>query len=250
VDDDERTPGGSRVFRHQAQPRKWQAPATTDGGAAVSAYLSPYLGEARTVLHEVLSDRIHLDVHIVPPTPERPSYVLYTSGMSDLPMETPVEARGMEYAELLISLPAEWPMPPNHVVVGGNHEPEPPGYWPIGYLKFLARIPHDYRTWLGPGHTIPNGDPPRNLAPDTGLCCWWLLAARQLPVESQIGTLPDGRRVHFLSVHALYESEMSFKLNEGSAALEDCYVRAGVSEVLDLKRPPFAPNRPLGRPQS
>ena len=29
-------------------------------------------------------------------------------------------------------------------------------FWPIQMLKFLARFPHEYKTWLGWGHTIPN----------------------------------------------------------------------------------------------
>lgn len=37
-------------------------------------------------------------------------------------------------------------------------------YDPIGSMKMLARLPHDYATWLGYGHTIPNGDPATALA--------------------------------------------------------------------------------------
>jgi hypothetical protein len=42
-------------------------------------------------------------------------------------------------------------------------------YWPIRLLKTLARLPHDYNTWLGWGHSIPNGDPAQPYAPDTSL---------------------------------------------------------------------------------
>jgi hypothetical protein len=30
----------------------------------------------------------------------------------------------------------------------------------IKTLRWLAHFPHTYKTWVGSGHTIPNGNPP------------------------------------------------------------------------------------------
>mgnify|MGYP000664765674 CR=1 FL=1 len=35
------------------------------------------------VFHELMSDIVHIDVHIVPPDENRPFYLLFTTGMSD-----------------------------------------------------------------------------------------------------------------------------------------------------------------------
>lgn len=61
---------------------------------------------------------------MIPPAVDRPFHVLVTSGMSDLAMTVP---EGMEFfrrAELMIALPADWP------IEGPRFEDEQ-GYWPI-----------------------------------------------------------------------------------------------------------------------
>lgn len=41
------------------------------------------------VYHEIASDIVHIDVNVIPPEGGRNYYVLWTSGMSDLPMDLP-----------------------------------------------------------------------------------------------------------------------------------------------------------------
>ena len=60
------------------------------------------------VFHELISDQVHIDLHWVKPTAERPFHTLVTSGMSNLPMTTPPGAEEVRYAELSICLPADW----------------------------------------------------------------------------------------------------------------------------------------------
>ena len=43
----------------------------------------------------------------------------------------------------------------------------PGGYWPYRMLKELARLPHEFDTFLWKGHTVPNGDPPQPYGPNT-----------------------------------------------------------------------------------
>ena len=38
------------------------------------------------------------------------------------------------------------------------------------WLKQLARMPHEYDTWLWTGHTVPNFDPPEPYDESTSLC--------------------------------------------------------------------------------
>ena len=54
----------------------------------------------------------------------------------------------LERAELMVTLPSDWE-------VNNNAEE---WYWPLRWLKILARFPLEENTWLGWGHTIPKGE--------------------------------------------------------------------------------------------
>ncbi|WP_262922976.1 suppressor of fused domain protein [Hymenobacter cellulosilyticus] len=63
------------------------------------------------MFHEIISDKVHLDVHVVDPSKDFPFYTLVTSGMSDLPMAVPEGEEEARYAELCVLLPSTWQMP-------------------------------------------------------------------------------------------------------------------------------------------
>ena len=73
----------------------------------------------------------------------------------------PEDAGAETRAELMIALPAEWKLADSQLE-------DERWYWPIRNLKALARLPHEYETWLGFGHTVPNGDPPEPYAARAG----------------------------------------------------------------------------------
>lgn len=52
----------------------------------IEAHIERHVGKISMVFHEVLSDIVHIDIHQIPPTDDRPYWTLVTSGMSDLPM--------------------------------------------------------------------------------------------------------------------------------------------------------------------
>jgi hypothetical protein len=234
---DERTPSGSPVYRHAAPPERTFTPAAepAETREELEAHIARHFGEPDNVLHEILSELIHLDVHLIRPTPERDHWTLFTTGMSDRPMSTPQGASKYQYAELMLKLPSSWPVDLLQVT------PPPPDleamYWPIRWLKQLARFPHEADTWLGFGHTLPNGDPPEPFVPETKLCAFLLLPPLGVPEDVQVAQLSDGRRVYLYVLHALHLEELNLKLNRGTDALLDAFDRAAVSEVLDLRRP-------------
>lgn len=230
-----RAPDGSAILRHQATPRGFEVPATTPCVEEIEAHIAKHFGKPTNVFHELVSDRVHIDVHFIPPGPGRNHWTLFTTGMSALPMSVPQGAEDYRYAELMISLPANWK------IDALSKKPPPKDlerwYWPVRWLKKLARLPHDFNTWLGTMHTIPNGDPPRPLAPETRMSGWMLLPPIMEDEEASYISLSDGRVVYLYFIHALHANEMDYKLKHGGEALLDKLAGVDASEILNVARP-------------
>ena len=239
----ETSPSGAPIYRHTEQePAPFElASGNLSTIEAVTAHIERHLGPVSGTLHEIVSDKVHLDVHIVAPSAEFPFYTLVTSGMSDRPMLTPDGASLAEappYAELCILLPPDWPLPgPGDGRSTAELFADENVYWPIRWLKTLARLPHEYHTWLGFGHTVPNGEDAEPLAGNTELGCLLLLTAISLPEEFQTLRLDPTKTVQFYTLFPLYREEMELKMNRGVDALLDGFIEQGVSDVVDLARP-------------
>ncbi len=222
---------GQPVYRHKDRKREFEfAIGDSENIERISDHIEEFVGPVATVFHELLSDLVHIDVHIVEPSPERNYYTLVTSGMSDRPMHAPEGAEELRYAELLIALPPDWPM-------GQEDWKKPDNYWPVWLLKFLARFPHEYETWLWGMHTVPNGDPPEPYSGNTELCAAMLLP----PIRTEEGfrelRIDDDKTIHFFAIVPLHQDELELKLKEGAEALFDGFDEHRVSELLDPSRP-------------
>jgi hypothetical protein len=228
---DEASPDGSQIFRHPARGREWEPAAAGDPEAvtAIEEHIARYFGAPETVWHELASDLVHIDVHVTPPSPDRPRYTLVTSGMSDLPMNVP-PVIDTPYAELMMALPPDWPLT-------AEAFRDEAAYWPVRLLKTIARLPHAYDTWIGPGHSVPNGDPPKPHAP--GVPFTGVLVAPVLRCEDAARTIvtSEGKHISLLALIPVHQAEMNLKLASGASVLYDAFDRAGVSEVLDPARP-------------
>lgn len=231
-DDDETvSKGGSKILRHTAQASGWTPPEHTseEWSEAIDAHLTKYVGETSFVFHEIVSDKVHLDVHIIPPGPGHPFYMLYTTGMSARPMTKPEGAPGSDYAELSILLPPTWEC--NEAGFKDDR-----WYWPVRWLKTLARLPHDYSTWLGFGHTVPNGDPARPFDASTKLA--GMLVAMSVTLEPEAHTISVGEEtVDLFTLWPLHADEMQFKLDHSAEALFDKFEEKQVSDIIDPGRP-------------
>ena len=224
------------TLRHQAVERGFRAAAEPDPVVreAFDAHVAGFLGEDYVVWHEIVSDTIHLDVYMWRPTPDRPFFTFVTSGMSDRPMNVPAGAaqEGVtDLAELVVRLPADWPVPQE-----GAAPWDDDSYFPIRWLKSLARLPSEYDTWLGFGHSIPNGDPAEPLTDGSALVGWVLLPPVTFPDEARSVDLPDGRRIDLFGIIAVTAAELDRKLSGGVTALFDGFDAHGVNEVLDVGR--------------
>lgn len=202
---------------------------------AIGEHVTKHIGPVTNVFHEVRSDFICLDVLVVGPSEHRPYNTLVTCGMSDRPMRVPLEDPDdlgripeLRLAELLLCLPPDWPLTPDAFRDEAN-------YWPVRWLKKLARLPHQMGGWLGVGHTVPNGDPPRPLAPGVGFAGWLVDEPVSFPPVLRKLRLAD-RVVNFYALVPLYPEEMDLKVRKGGAALGQMLDGAKVSELIDVNR--------------
>jgi hypothetical protein len=230
-DDIERSKSGAPVYRHQERDRDFELAFGHDKTIErIGAHIEKYVGKVDFVFHELLSDLVHVDVHMVPPTPERNFHTLVTSGMSDRPMSPPRDLAECRFAEMMICLPPDWPLSQEDFK-DDNH------YWPIRWLKTLARLPHEYNTWLWCSHTVPNGDPPQPFAGNTQMCCALILEPLLFDEGMATVQVRPGKTVQFLTFVPLYREEMQLKLDEGFDALIDHLEAGEVTELLDVQRP-------------
>ncbi len=222
---------GDPIYRYERRDEVWAPPNMEDSQIeSIDRHIEKHIGKISTVFHEIISDLVHIDVHQVPPTNERPYWTLVTSGMSDLPMRAPDGATEFAYAEVMLCLPKAWKM-------DQTDWKDEAHYWPIRWLKICARFPHEYKTWLSWGHTIPNGDPPEAYAGNTGFCCMMLGTPRT--VSTEFWTLPirADKTVRFFALYPLYRGEVDLKLRKGAEHIETLFDKMKVSEVLNLERP-------------
>lgn len=229
---EETSAGGSIIYRHEA-PESPPAYAEEDSAylELVTRHVETHIGPVRNVFHEIVSTHIHLDILVVDPTSQRNYYTLVTCGMGMHPMTVPEGAEAYRYAELMLCLPANWTLSD----AAFQHEEN---YWPIRSLKTIARLPHEYNTWLYLAHTIPNGNPAEPYADNTKLSGAIISVPSTVPAAREFFTLTaaPGKDVHFFSLLPLYKEEMDFKLNQGAETLFEKLEAAGIDELLRADR--------------
>ncbi|MEP7222077.1 MAG: suppressor of fused domain protein [Novosphingobium sp.] len=233
-DEPETSLSGSPVYRY-GKPVDWEYGEPTAFAEAIEAHVEKYIGPVKTVFHEVLSNQVHVDVLSVEPTDGRPFWTFVSCGMSARPMQLPDAAIGQAtpFAEVVISLPADWQFSSGAGEILGNHQ----GDYPISLLRYAAHFPHNYSTWLGAGHTIPNGDPPQPLSERTAMCGIMLTPVLGAAQEFNRLIYQGGQEISFLGVIPLYNDELDLKLRIGADELYALFDANGVSELYKESRP-------------
>jgi Suppressor of fused protein (SUFU) len=200
---------------------------------AITAHIERQVGRVHTVLHEIASDELHIDIHYVKSSLFRRFEVLVTSGMSALPMAVPDESNEPRFAEIVTVLPKGWPISKQAFADERN-------YWPIRLMKTLARLPYLDRTWLGYGHTTANGpigDDIRPYAEGTELCAAVLLPSTSLGEDFWCMSRSHAPDIFFWAAIPLHRTELEFKLEHGIDALLELFDKNGVTDRIDPLRP-------------
>ncbi|WP_396600926.1 suppressor of fused domain protein [Algibacter sp. R77976] len=234
----EKSESGSPIYRYKdSDLNKFEGASGEPSIEEISDHIEKHIGDIHMVFHELISDQVHIDVHWVKPTEEKPFHTLVTSGMSDKPMHTPEDVEHRKFAELSICLPADWK-------VSETAFKDEKYYWPIRWLKYLARFPHELNTWLSFGHTIPNGDPAQPFFKNTELSSIILLPS--VVLGDGFHTLElENKSIDFYSLIPLYNEELNLKMRKGVDALFDGFDKYEVSDILILDRPNTAKRKKL-----
>jgi hypothetical protein len=208
----ETSAGGSVIHRYPGA--EWAPPQIGFASESTAKF-----AEARNQAYGRLFGKVHeVSISTLPRVPRidvhtyfragkdgREVCTLVTSGMSDLAMSLPSGAAAPRRTELIFycSEPAA-------------------GY--VETIRWLAYFPHDQKTWIGSGHTIPNGNPPAPFWGSAVLDTILLLPPivnrdRKLPEELTLGEDP----VHLLWVVPLSTAECNLKLARGTDAILELF---------------------------
>lgn len=182
-------------------------------------YIEENIGTFDEVFHEIYSPDIHLDIAVIKPTEERPYYSLVTMGAGAHQMNVPHEFKEyqLERCELVIDLPQSWDIKNN----------EEKWYWPMRWLKIIARCPIEQKTWVGYGHTFGNGECfDDSVSFDTIA----LTSILDQPLE-----MSNGNIIHFYHLIPLYPEELAYKQEKGNI---DAFLQIaeGLTTVVDIHR--------------
>lgn len=231
------TKGGDPIYRYKEPEKSFTlAIGIPEHIKAITDHIEKYIGKPAWVLHEILSDIVHVDIHVIPPRPDRNYYTLITSGMSQLAMTVPAGSEQWAYNELLLCLPPSWPLRDKDLENENN-------YWPLRWLRVLARFPHKFKSFLSVFHTIPHGDPPEPIASNTKFIGAMLAPPQLVPANFWRFRIHPELVISFLAVVPLYAEEMDFKLEKGGQKLFERFKKAQVTELLDLHRKNVATTR-------
>jgi hypothetical protein len=168
-----------------------------------------------------------VEVWIGPPTEDRRSVVIATSGVSEYAMsQSDSSAPGR--VEMLFELPRDWPFTKEEIGEDRHR-------WPIDWLRTVTGRVMTGKVALDQGHTVATDDRSEPLGPGTRMSA--ILFLRELRSFGRLER-SDGVEVTFLSLFPIYESELAFKEAHGVVALVKAFQSAGVSTRFDPQRPP------------
>ncbi|MGA2590050.1 MAG: suppressor of fused domain protein [Bryobacteraceae bacterium] len=225
VEQPETSPGGSVIHRYDRKVWSASRIGFTDESTAQFAEIRKqvykgFFGEPHSVFKEAIPLIPHVEVHAYYRGGKdgRAVCTVVTSGMSDLAMSVPAGAKTPRRAELIF------------------YCAEPKQEY-VETMRWLAHFPHDQKTSIGPGHTIPNGNPPAPFWGSSILDTILLIP----PIVMRDLTLPKelilrGDPVHFLWVVPLTTPECNLKLAQGVEAIFELFQQNRHPHVFDPNR--------------
>jgi hypothetical protein len=216
-----KAPDGSSIIRHDhVETQIGVTPGSSEFARMRESVYERLFGKPLSVSHELLPLIPHIDVYTFKRSQgDKIVYSLVTGGMSDLQMTLP---RGTTEAPRRVELIFYCSEPRDEY---------------IATLRWVAHFPYDSKSWLGHGHTMPNGNPPAPFWGSTELDTLLFMP----PIVKKDQTLPSelnlgGDPVHFLWVVPLTTAECNLKLERGFDAILNLFQLHRHPHVFDPHR--------------
>ncbi|MGL6072806.1 MAG: suppressor of fused domain protein [Fimbriiglobus sp.] len=152
--------------------------------------------------------------------------VLASEGMSREAMRVPEGNQAPRFAEVMIRLPADWPLDPESLK-DDQHR------WPVDWVRRIAEFPHANQTFFGASYAFDNKQP---LGPGTRFTA--LLVAR----GSTYNRLIDSERITVYSVYPLYPEEMELYQSKGVKKLLALFDEHQVTQMVNPHRDSVLPS--------
>ncbi len=156
-----------------------------------------------------------------PKEPGKPK-CLFTIGLSDIKLE--INGGGVMVTELIVPLPAEWPLDP-------QSQREVRWNWPLRELERIVDLVRSTRTWPHAKKAIFHGDPPQPLVAGSKLSSWAALC----PTESH--QFADYRIFDLHLLFPVYPEEVALILREEEEELQKRFQAHGIPQWIDPIRP-------------
>lgn len=227
---------GCTVEVQRPSPEAGSAPSKTADQTrreAIIDYMKARFGEVdKLAMGELLPlvDGMSLSIHVIRPNDANPNLVLFTTGMSDLPLAVIPGQESRRFAELVLQLPGSWPHPRT---CNDEH-----WLWPIEWLRNLAYLPHSSgQPYPHTATIISSADPPEPLGANTKLSCLLLLPDFG-PVSPPLQFYDQ--EIHFYNVVPIYTEERNFEVRHGLEAFLRKFQQLHNPLLIDLNRPSFA----------
>ena len=179
-------------------------------------------------MQEIVPGKTQVAVWTVPSLEPGGPTLLYTTGLSSLPMTVPQGSEQWRYAELAMYLPPDWPTKPD---LGDESKA-----WPWKWLRNIAHYPHEHDTWLGDAlTTFANEDPPKPLGPGSDFTAFLLYpnCGNLRGFDADVGHF-----INFFTVMPIYAQECALAKQEGGTQkLFDRFAAIDFSGTLQPGRP-------------
>jgi len=190
----------------------------------MSEVFGPTEGLALQEMFPVMSEGPSIAVNVISSADR---VVIFTTGMSDEAMSVTEGQEDFQYAELMMQLPADWPIPRDLDAADEG------SLWPFTWLRQIAYHPHLNDTWLGGEYTVISPeDPPTPLGPNTKQTCFLLVTSADVICQIAL----QNKVCNVYRVLPLYTEERDLLLEKGISALWDSLQAKGVGYVLDVDR--------------
>lgn len=227
---------GCAVDVQRPSPEDDSAPTKTADQTrreAIIDYMKVRFGEVdKLAMGELLPlvDGMSLSIHVIRPNDANPNLVLFTTGMSDLPLTVPSGQESRRLGELVMQLHGSWPHP--------RTCDDEQWLWPIHWLRNLAYLPHSSgEHFPHPATIISSADPPEPLGANTKLSCVLLLP--DSGHVSQPLMLDGDKQIHLYNVVPIYTEERDFEVRHGLEKFLEKFRMMNNPFVVNLNRPSF-----------